>query len=981
MEVIIDQLDTVKSNSDLEKVNNPEKVTNLVIKNYNKETQWNKLENFANIEVLHLENCWLDNFNFFTAISKLQKLTTFKYNENCIFKKSDKKINTKYSKLNKIVFIFNKKDDPDLSLLSLSDKESLSNNFINSFPNFPSAYQNINEIELVNYEDFLEKVKEEDYDYLYNGIYNGKDIFFKCDIYNLSRIKNLNNIRFCEKDNEIFEKKIIVEKLFSFPSHKSIKINNTLIKEFKDKFLKGKNLYLDYTYYPFDDNLLTNIKRHSSIRDCLEVHWPSQKYNGYKNNFKELLKQEIENVIVGPTFDFIYEQYFDYEGSSVDDFEKDILKIKSLKKITFEISDDIITRDHDTYDWNITDSDGYYMDVFIRLIHNILKKNIIVEIDFKEIKSSNDLNDNFNEYIQLFYLFINIQSDKKLKNKFTIKNLDPKKCEDFFNQVVLNEFKSIIIIDDQSDSELLKKFKNIELIHDWQPDIGLEVLNLNSGLVSIDMSKIKLKKDKSAKDFLWNNETWPKQFWDEKHFSNPGKTKVFVKKSFLDKSTKTIFNNLENISFHLIGKISFPPEKFYQNKIFNFPKTINYTNVKTLTIDENFPINLADIEVFQNLVELNINNHLNVLKPNFRKLPSLNKLKYLNFGTNKPENENETEQISNIENSKNLETIIIRTTAWCKDTEMRYNIPLDLKNFHTLSKLKKLELNGIHIPLLKNIGKVVNIESFELINPRIVTEEEPDDFFPIDKPMTEKDLNFIKYMTNLKNLKLFLPRFSSKSHNFDYKKIVTLINPKLKELEIHYGFAKEKNKDVHEMYKNLTSSFEKLEKLKININCIDPPALKYNDKIEGAYEKAELKRNEQAKSPLLIDFLKLKKMKDIEVLEIYIDGYFGIRAHNITEIENLKKLKKINIKFDYNDLKIDIKELRLLFNKIATKRQKFLIQINENKTYKNKDVVKYRWHLNEEDKEKYDLIEEEEERDMEINGHNLETTIFNTFEK
>ena len=127
----------------------------------------------------------------------------------------------------------------------------------------------------------------------------------------------------------------------------------------------------------------TPLKRHSSIRDCLEVHWPSQKYNGYKNNFKELLKQEIENVIVGPTFDFIYEQYFDYEGSSVDDFEKDILKIKSLKKITFEISDDIITRDHDTYDWNITDSDGYYMDVFIRLIHNILKKNIVVEIDFK----------------------------------------------------------------------------------------------------------------------------------------------------------------------------------------------------------------------------------------------------------------------------------------------------------------------------------------------------------------------------------------------------------------------------------------------------------------------------------------------------------------------------------------------------------------------------------------------------------------------
>ena len=159
MEVIVDQLNTVNLNSDIIKVNNSEKITHLVIKNYNKNTKWSNLENFSNLEVLHLDNCWLDNFYFFTSISKLQKLTTFKYNENCFFKKSDKKINIKFSKLNKIVFICNKKDDPDLSLLSLYDKENLPNNFVNSFPNFPTAYQNINEIELVNYEDFIEKLE------------------------------------------------------------------------------------------------------------------------------------------------------------------------------------------------------------------------------------------------------------------------------------------------------------------------------------------------------------------------------------------------------------------------------------------------------------------------------------------------------------------------------------------------------------------------------------------------------------------------------------------------------------------------------------------------------------------------------------------------------------------------------------------------------------------------------------------------------
>ena len=125
----------------------------------------------------------------------------------------------------------------------------------------------------------------------------------------------------------------------------------------------------------------------------------------------------------------------------------------------------------------------------------------------------------------------------------------------------------------------------------------------------------------------------------------------------------------------------------------------------------------------------------------------------------------------------------------------------------------------------------------------------------------------------------------------------------------------------------------------------------------------------------------IKKMKHLKEFEIDIDPYFGIKTSNIIEIANCEKLSKIKLEFTWENLKIDIKELRLIFDKIATKRQKFLIEINENKTYKDKDVVNSRYDLNEEDKEKYDLIEKEEERDVEINDDSLETTIFNTFKK
>ena len=46
-------------------------------------------------------------------------------------------------------------------------------------------------------------------------------------------------------------------------------------KDIKDNYFKGQKLYLDYTYYPYDDNIFNDLKKHSSYNDCIEAHWPS----------------------------------------------------------------------------------------------------------------------------------------------------------------------------------------------------------------------------------------------------------------------------------------------------------------------------------------------------------------------------------------------------------------------------------------------------------------------------------------------------------------------------------------------------------------------------------------------------------------------------------------------------------------------------------------------------------------------------------
>ena len=972
MDALIDQINTKLGFNKIELVNDKEKVTNLSINNCN--TGWKNFNTYTSLKSITLKNCIVDSDLFFNNLDNLEILSV---DSNTYFKTNSKSKKIKFKKLKKFIFILPSDDELNFDI---DDEKELKANFINNYPNFPSGFDELQEIEIINYDIFLKKIKDNPYDYELDS----NEIYFGIDFYNLSRLKKLENIKLTYKYDDNKTKEIASDKIFNFPNHKKIKINNILIKDFKDKFLKSKNLYLDYTHLPYDDNLLTDIKRHSSIRDCLEVHWPSQKYNGYKDKFKELLKQEIDHIIVGPTFDFIYETYFDYEGSSVDDFEKDILKIKSLKKITFEIFNNIISREEETYDWHATDSDGYYMDVFIRLIHTTLKKNITVEIDFKDIKSSSDLGETHEEYIRLFYLFINIQSNKELKNRFIIKNLNLKECEDYFNRVVLNKFKSIVVIDDQSNSEILKKFKNIELLHNCELDMGLEYLEVNSGLIKVDVSKLNSKKEESLKNFLWENESWPKQFWNNKHHSNPGKAKVFVKKSWLDNSTKIIFKNLETISFHYIGKKKiYSDDSYFKDKTFFIQKSIDYKSIKNLSISHSPCLSLQDLKIFPNLEYLTIINHLDENKSNFRTLPQFENLKDLHIDMHYPIIKGEEKCVlQNIESSHNLENISISGIHTNSDETRRWSLlDVDLSNFHSLKKLKKLSLSGVSLSDLKNIKSLESLETFELTNPTVITEEMKSDDGTINPPMTEEDLDFIKYMKNLNKLTLYLPRFDLKTNNFNPKKLISLIYPKIKKLNILCGFGKEKNKEVHEMYKNIINNFEELEHLKIHVDCIDAPELKYNDKIDGAYAKAKIKRNDQAKNPIIIDFLKIKKMKDLEEFKIAIDAYFGIKTLNTIEIANCKKLNKIVLEIDWTDLKIDIKELRLIFDKIATERQKFLIKMNENKTYKDKDVIDGRYALNEEDREKYDLIKDEDERSLSINEKNLDTSIFDTYKK
>ena len=952
METIVDQLKTVNSKSFLNEIKNPENITNLILKNFNNETNWEELNKFTKLKEIQLENCLIDKNIFFKTISKIESLNILKYDYDCVIKKSDTKINIKIPQLNKVIFVFPDDQTPNLSMLDLYDRQYEINNFITSFPSYPNAYLGLNEIELVNYDIFLKNLKEKDYDYGYSEIYEGKDIFFQCDIYNLLRLKNLKNIQLTKSDDEISENKILLEKLLSLPNTQKININNQKISNFRDKLIKAKTLLLDYEYFEPEDRNKTQVKRHNKLKDTLEVHWPSQYYHGYTNLFNEVLKSDFDNVIIN-TFGSFLDDYMEYYESTLDFISEKILTNKSLKKITIEI---------DENDYWETDSRNR-SEYFVRVVREIIEKKIICSINFKNIKSKNDLNLDYCKFIEIFKFYIDGQNKENYKNFIEIKNLKYAEIENFLNNLYFNEIKSVIIIDDKSKSETLKKFKDIELL-----DIDLYdpyYFSIFEGAINFD--KLKKKSEESFKQF-YEYDFLEHQAATADFNKNPGCCVPVIRKSFLDQSKKIIFNNIEEINFYNVEKDRYAnPEKIFKDQSFSFPKSINHSNIKKFYIESSPPCSLNYLRIFENLEELYFSNYVNQKDPLWMEFPVFKNLKKLYLSMHHPfmkENRPDKNKIvCNIDKCKKLEDIQLNIGVTYNYDDTRWNTTdVDLNNFNNLKNLKKLEISSIDQTLIKNLKNLENLESLEISNPYMITKDSNSDDGTIHEPLTEKDFDFIKFSKKLKRLGIYFPRFGDAKINVNIDKFLKLINNDLEEIQIVCNYEKKELIRANEWYEKITTKFKNIKKIRLSIDCSDCVIKQeYESEYDSAYQKEIRRREKNAKNPVVIDFKKIGNFNNIEELDLSFDENIGTRLKNTIE------LSKSKMNFLIADKIFSIKELEELFDKIATKRQKFLLNLQKKNL--EKDITSY--NIEEKDKEEYDLIEKEDESKLKINGNNI----------
>ena len=281
-----------------------------------------------------------------------------------------------------------------------------------------------------------------------------------------------------------------------------------------------------------------------------------------------------------------------------------------------------------------------------------------------------------------------------------------------------------------------------------------------------------------------------------------------------------------------------------------------------------------------------------------------------------------------------------------------------------------LELNRFEQDKIKNLNNLKHLKTFNLINPFMITEMDQADDGTVHKPLTENDFKFLAQSKELENLKIYFPRFGEDRININFEKFIKYLNPKLKSINLMLALDEKQLRQAHNLYNNIIKSLKEVETIKLDINDVGFPELKYDKRKKNGHKIALREIEKKAKNPIVIDFKSFNDFKNLKSLDLEFSSYIGTKIKNLTSI---KSFEKLNLKVEEHLLDYD--ELKELFYTIASKKDIFMYEYNENR----KKIVEYSWNLNEKDKKEFKKIEEEEgdyeTKEITINGDSIDKVL------
>ena len=450
-------------------------IKDLEIINLSTKDDWSLIAKAKNLENLKIKDSYIDYKKFYNAICSLKKLNKLTYNNYCYFNKNKKDKflkNLNLPSLKVFRLEFPDPGEPNFEINTYFQKSYKNKyNSITDVKNCHKVFNNLEQIEFMNYETYQKRIIEHDATIDIKKM--NSEIYWNMDLKTLSNFKLLKEIKIDEgKISDIADLG-----LFNLPQKKlfniNFKINGTKLTEFSKmlndnqviaitdkKNSTGQKIKLNKINYDLFCKL-KNIFQNRLTKEVFEDDLYIRKYGWRKpwrikkNQSTKLFNENIKQLIFKDAWKFLSTDTYseDTKRKKINLFINLFENLKNLQSVIFDISN----IDYDELEQS-------HIIILNQFIHDLTKKFPNLKI-FIKLDCINDILNSTQHPFRLYILYI-LNFLKKFnffKDNLKFLDVENKKLLDFYEKNIFNDVNEIIVVDDIFYNSS-KRFKKIDLI-------------------------------------------------------------------------------------------------------------------------------------------------------------------------------------------------------------------------------------------------------------------------------------------------------------------------------------------------------------------------------------------------------------------------------------------------------------------------------------------------------------------------------------
>jgi len=691
-----------KSNN-LKVLKNNTDIKDLEIKNLSLDDDWSLIAKAKNLENFTVKDSYIDYKKFYNAICSLKKLNKLTYNNYCYFNKNKKDKFPKNIKLPSLKIFrleFPDPEEPDFEINTYWQKSYKNKyNSITDVKDCHKVFNNLEEIEFVNYQTYRRRILEDDE----NNKKIKSEIYWNMNFNILKNFKNLKKINIDQEKNpnlmslgifEIIKKNNLNNLGIQINGQKEFDFKNTIIQSniinIGKYFFNGKLIlenFRDTKKYKKIFNFIDSSSNILSVNpSCLyNINYGYRKKDKWKisknQNIQDIFNNNVETIIFSDAYSFLNNRAHSesYIEKKSDVFLELFKNLQNLKNIVFSFEE--------SEDRQLDSKKNYFLTLLLyKLINNNKNINIhLLNLDIDKILSNKSSKEDLEEHL-IFLISFFIKTKPLINGKFNFFNKKEEELLKIYNNFIYKNINEVMVVDDPIYN-YSERFNNIEVIYS-------DFNHARSFIYELDVfsEQKEILKNISFGECYWETLGNLYSWCDKEVFKNNKKIFLLIKKTYLEDFLLKSNNFINTIYYH------------YTSPVAHLKNMIEF-NVNNKVKKINDLINNNKLDRLEKSAKNSVNEILN--SPEFNFNNSKENLFFERLKT--PEYFKDENAFSKI-NNNNLKQLHLQGDSPLYGKYITLN---EIPKIFT-EKLEHLQIRGLVRRDNLNLPKLLNLKSLEL---------------------------------------------------------------------------------------------------------------------------------------------------------------------------------------------------------------------------------------------------------------------------